>query len=1129
MITLAKDKHWHVAADREGFLFQFTDSKVLRAGIETKSSPILQERAAILRVLEEQGAAEPIHDGMSISWENASLLQPSTRETLDLPPPWSGSLVVRVNGLSHQNDFDLFFDFVRPNRKAERGVQPTGALISIGSERYLASYLQFRALDALQKFKEQKEHGTLDQYSALSTLEELRSAKAGGLDINLDAYDELEIVKPDAIRIAVGENSDGSLILTPDLCQKNASSLGARSMVDPVDFENRYEGYISDASKKACVPVDKTLVLLDEKAVEGIREITRNKHISPERREAFLKEPTAWINAQYVDLDLGFSSRVRGAAPLKVAYFGETDESGIQWLEPKAQEESKEPKSQESGESENDILEEEEDSLPAEPVVLDIELADEGESPEESRSLKQPERSLVSVRYPDISKLLRSPFPHQLTAIRWLMALAMNEPGQDKWKGALLADDMGLGKTFSVLAFLREFISDAQEKDGVAKPCLIVAPVSLLSVWNKELHQSLSSSPFSDLVILHSSEDLSRFKRRGSGREVGAAEPEINAGTTVDEAELDTSIRYSLRLAGDSDVSGPDCLGLPNSIIITNYETVRDYQFSLARIPWSVVVLDEAQAIKNPNAMVTRAAKALNADFAVVMTGTPVENSLKDFWCLMDRVQPGYLNNYQPFRKEFVAPILKARRQGQPEDVAAIRNQIGDTLRDRVGGLMLRRLKADHLDGLPSKTVILHNEEGIPSSGHSDKITCQMPPYQQSIYDQICTQSTNSQGEDDRPQSQCILAAIQNLRTASLHPDLIVKNSIPIPKSKTEALKSIEKSGKLAKLISILESIQVANEKVLIFAITKRLQIFLQSALQLYFDLETPPGIINGDTKIKQSKRSSHSSRTTLIDDFSARSGFDILILSPVAAGVGLTITAANHVVHLERHWNPAKEAQATDRVYRIGQTKPVSVWVPILLHPEKESFDQKLDKLLTLKSGLSEAVVTPDSVDASELADILGGSKAPQESYIQPFSLPGLKWDLFEAFVAELIATDDAERVILSPAQNDKGCDVIAIGWRGENWLIQCKHKQDPTGIVGHSSVREIVGSRSYYAEKLNMKFKKLAVFSNVKKFDKNAKEFAKRDHVDLFGLREINKMTPKKGLPLSALLARNGNREKV
>lgn len=1125
MITIAEDKIWQVATDKQGFLFQFADPKVLKGSSKLRFDPLIQERTAILRILHEQGDAVPFHNGMRISWENACALEPSARQTLDLPSPWAGSITVRVNGLSGQDNFDLFFEFIRPNKKVEVGIQPNGALISIGREHYLASALQFQALDALHRLKSHKEAGTLDKFTALSILKDLRAAKISGLDINLDAYDDLEIIKPNAVRVSVEEQADGGLILTPDLCQKEKTSLGAKSLVDPVDFENRYEKYIGRSDEKACVPVEKKLVLLDERSVRGIREIARNRHISPERREAFLSQPTAWLNAQDVDLDLGFSNRVRGASPLKVAYFGETDDNGIEWFETK---EPHQPTGGGEGKGEGEAGGNDDDEENTDPIVLDIELSDEGESPEELRLRKPPNRNQVSDGNPDLTKLHRKPYPHQISAVRWLKSLSMG-PAKSQWEGALLADDMGLGKTFSVLAFLREYISEAQLERGSAKPCLIVAPVSLLIVWKRELQESLNPSPFSDPIILHSSEHLARFKKKGKSREVGGTEPEVNAGQLIEEGELDTSIQYSLRIGEDEDLAGPDCLGLPNSIVITNYETVRDYQFSLARIQWSVVVFDEAQAIKNPNSMVTRAAKALNAEFAVVMTGTPVENSLRDFWCLMDRVQPGYLNNYQPFRREFMVPILEARREGIPEQTAKVRNEIGENIRERVGGLMLRRLKIDHLEGLPTKTIVLHEEEGDPLSGYDRRITCEMSQHQQEIYDQICLQAEAEEDEQDRVGSRCVLAAIQNLRTASLHPDLIIRDVLPSPRTKSDAKKEMEKSGKLKMLLRILSSVQKKNEKILIFVINKRLQTFLQSALQSYFKLPHLPGIINGDTKIKNSKSSTSTSRIEIIDTFSERKGFDILILSPVAAGVGLTITGANHVVHLERHWNPAKEAQATDRVYRIGQEKPVTVWVPILMHPDKESFDQKLDKLISVKSGLSNAVVTPDEVDPSELFDVLGGSSRPPDQFIKLRNLPSLKWDLFEALIAEIISCDGAERVILTPSQNDKGCDVVVLNWNGENWLIQCKHKRNPRGPVGYTCVTEIVGSRSYYEESLKTKFEKLAVFANVKHFDVDAKKFSKINHVPLFGLKKINKLLPRKGLSLSAIFARNNNREKV
>jgi len=320
------------------------------------------------------------------------------------------------------------------------------------------------------------------------------------------------------------------------------------------------------------------------------------------------------------------------------------------------------------------------------------------------------------------------------------------------------------------------------------------------------------------------------------------------------------------------------------------------------------------------------------------------------------------------------------------------------------------------------------------------------------------------------------------------------------------------------------------KEKVLVFVINKRLQVFLQVALQLIYKFDTPPGIINGDTKIKSSDRSTKLSRTDLIDEFSNREGFGILILSPLAAGVGLTITEANHVIHLERHWNPAKEAQATDRVYRIGQKNPVSVWIPILKHPTRPSFDENLNQLLSMKSGLSEAVVTPDSVDPNEMASLLKFSDSSNENYMIKFAeLSGLKWSLFEALVALMIEEDGADRVILTGKQGDKGCDVVAIGWKGDDWLIQCKHHRNPSSRVGRKCIQEIVGSRKYMEDRLGRRFPRLAVFSNVRKFDKDAKTFAELEKAALNGLKEIQRLFPSKGFSFQSLNERDRQRESI
>ncbi|WP_244185526.1 helicase-related protein, partial [Ectopseudomonas oleovorans] len=160
------------------------------------------------------------------------------------------------------------------------------------------------------------------------------------------------------------------------------------------------------------------------------------------------------------------------------------------------------------------------------------------------------------------------------------------------------------------------------------------------------------------------------------------------------------------------------------------------------------------------------------------------------------------------------------------------------------------------------------------------------------------------------------------------------------------------------------------GDKVILFMMTKRLQRVLKLWLDQIYDLNV--AVINGDTQAVAT-RAEDMTRKKLIAEFEAKSGFNILIMSPVAAGVGLTVIGANHVVHLERHWNPAKEAQASDRVYRIGQTKPVFIHLPAVIHPQFDSFDVHLDRLLRGKLMLKDAVVTPEAVSESEMMQSMG------------------------------------------------------------------------------------------------------------------------------------------------------------
>jgi hypothetical protein len=166
-------------------------------------------------------------------------------------------------------------------------------------------------------------------------------------------------------------------------------------------------------------------------------------------------------------------------------------------------------------------------------------------------------------------------------------------------------------------------------------------------------------------------------------------------------------------------------------------------------------------------------------------------------------------------------------------------------------------------------------------------------------------------------------------------------------------------------MMSLLKSIQQRREKVLIFATSKAVQAYVCALVSSVFKIKID--IINGETQAVATGKNL-ATRKGIIDEFQQSEGFGVIVMSPIAAGVGLTVTGANNVIHLERHWNPAKEAQATDRVYRIGQKRNVNVYIPIALHPKIRSFDLQLDSLLSNKIDLSDAVVATSQVEASDL-----------------------------------------------------------------------------------------------------------------------------------------------------------------
>lgn len=496
------------------------------------------------------------------------------------------------------------------------------------------------------------------------------------------------------------------------------------------------------------------------------------------------------------------------------------------------------------------------------------------------------------------SGLKTSPKPHQEVGIQWL---------QRHWiegsRGALLCDDMGLGKTYQALAFclwLRELMEQgALER----KPLLIVGPVGLLRNWEMEIEQHLLEPGLGSVVRAYG-EHL-RGLRRGR---------HLDGTASLDTAKL-----------GRGDV------------ILANYEAVSDYQLSFGAVPFAAVILDEAQKIKSPKARMTHAAKALNADFALAMTGTPVENRLADLWCIADTVQPGALADLKDF---------SARYETEGANVGVLRSLVWQDEADSSGStprMLLRRLKTDKLEGLPKK--------------HEHVMRVPMPRRQAEAYERALAlrQIAGPEGT---------LGMIHALRRVSLHPSLIEGGADP------GELK-VGESARMIATIEILDRIAENGEKALVFLESLDLQEAdqLPTLLQRRYGLPRLPMVINGQV--------STEARQARVDAFQRERGFDVMLLSPKAGGVGLTLTAANHVVHLSRWWNPAVEDQCSDRVYRIGQTKPVHIYYPlaILADAEESSFDVQLQRLMDRKRQLAQNLLAAPAFSREDYEELLAGT----------------------------------------------------------------------------------------------------------------------------------------------------------
>ena len=429
--------------------------------------------------------------------------------------------------------------------------------------------------------------------------------------------------------------------------------------------------------------------------------------------------------------------------------------------------------------------------------------------------------------------------------------------------GSILADDMGLGKTLQVITLMQRI-----KNDGVLekKHIIVVAPTGLLANWQAELNRF---APKLSVFLYHGpNRNLEEFK---------------------------------------------------HDILLTSYGLVRSDIDHLKKTKWAIVVIDEAQNIKNNTAAQSKAVKAIKADVHIAMSGTPVENRLSEYWSIMDFANKGYLGTIKTFNDEYAVPI----QQKGDSDCAARFRRI-------TAPMMMRRLKTD-------KNII----NDLPDKIEQDEYAM-LTPQQAALYHQVLEESMKTiEGFDEGDQKTLfkrqglILQMMLALKQICNHPAQYLKNGDFQPTL----------SGKTEMLLTLVNAINDSGEKAIIFTQFKEMGDMLQQFITNATGRK--PMFLHGGTDIKQRKE--------MVDRFQNNRSDRIFLLSLKAAGTGLNLTAATHVIHYDLWWNPAVEAQATDRAYRIGQKKNVMVHRFIT----RNTFEERINDMINNKRALADMTIS--------------------------------------------------------------------------------------------------------------------------------------------------------------------------
>lgn len=880
-----------------------------------------------LATLVDNGYAYASKEGCLLPYENIYLLDEDERILLGVPQPYDKAMRLVGTSMLNLSDFEYKVEFLTYVPDGELIVCERGGNILVkGRDKYLLNEAQYALLNRVDAFNSTPEEDKTIDYNLRCFAEIKALAEQAGCQ--LDSYLENEnVYAPERIKIEIGRDDEGFTVEPAVNIEEN----------------DKFQTYFDKMRKiQAQYPVqrengERVRIVLNKEQKENLHYLKEQcgKHKTREEIQKMIEQPTEFFDPNSFDLSELYSDRVIEIGVYKPKFYPficpykscwiagatvETPQNGTTKVTINSEEELEKLKReiQSAKENKKGIVEYNNTQLDIEDAMFLAQTAEkqlkdpsqpakvESENGNEARNVliieENAEELGFAVKERTIEKgdkytLFTDPFlqegfslkDHQKEGVAWLQHLY-----KSKASGCLMADDMGLGKTLQILYF----IDWHSRKYANHKPYLIVAPISLLENWKNE-YERFFRQPRMKINMLTSKDVTRKFDK-----------------SIVDKMQK-------------------------MDIILTNYESLRISQLNFCAVEFDVVALDEAQKIKSPGTLVTNAAKALKCNFKIAMTGTPVENSLLDLWCIMDFCVPGLLGNAKAFAAQYQNPLKK-----EDTDIVALGNEV----HDKLGVYFMRRLKKDAAKDLPDKIEL------------KEKVL--MPPVQKETYASVVNDYTSGIQPN-------MLVTIMHLREVSEHPYLYDSTLL-----NHETDEIVETSARLQVTIKFLDEIKKKGEKVIIFVERKETQKMLQKLCLERYGIITK--IINGDTpSIVKRNMPNKQSRQSSIDEFQAVDGFNVIIMSPVAAGMGLNVTAANHVIHYSRHWNPAKENQATDRAYRIGQTKDVFVYYPMAVRADIKSFDETLDDLLSRKTSLATSTIFPTErveVKQEELGQMLFG-----------------------------------------------------------------------------------------------------------------------------------------------------------